>query len=82
MGKYAGLARRELRQIFEQSDVLKAMWNNHKRQLAGKGLKCRGNELTRSSSGTAHPQSSQLAEPLWTGPGLKIKISARELIFA
>ena len=39
-GKLLGssLARRELRQIYEQSDVLKAMWNNHKRQLAGKGF--------------------------------------------
>ena len=29
-----------------------------------------GNELTRNSSGDAHPQSSQLDEPLWTDPGL------------
>ena len=32
----SSLARRELRQIYEQSDMLKAMWSNHKRQLAGK----------------------------------------------
>ena len=25
-----------------------------------------GNELTRNSSGNTHPQSSELAEPLWT----------------
>ena len=30
-----------------------------------------GNELTRDSSGNTRPQSSQLAEPLWTDPGLK-----------
>ena len=27
-----------------------------------------GNDLTRSSSGNARTQSSQLAEPLWTDP--------------
>ena len=36
-----------------------------------------GNELTDSSSGNARPQSSQLAEPLWTDPGLKSGISVR-----
>ena len=30
-----------------------------------------GNELTRNSSGNTRSQSSQLAEPLWTDPGLK-----------
>ena len=39
-----------------------------------------GNELTRNSSGYTQPQSSQLAEPLWTGPGLKNGISVRERI--
>ena len=39
-----------------------------------------GNELTRSSSGNTRSQSSQLAEPLWTDPGLKSEISVRELI--
>ena len=38
------------------------------------------NELTRNSSGNARSQSSQLAEPLWTDPGLKSGISLRELI--
>ena len=38
------------------------------------------NELTRTSSGNAWPQSSQLAEPLWTDPGLRNGISVRELI--
>ena len=30
-----------------------------------------GNELTRNSSGNTRSQSSQLAEPLWTDPGVK-----------
>ena len=36
-----------------------------------------GNELTCNSSGNTPSQSSQLAEPLWTDPGLKSGISAR-----
>ena len=39
-----------------------------------------GNELTRNSSGNARLQSSQLAEPLWTDPGLQSGIRVRELI--
>ena len=31
--------------------------------------------------GNSRPQSSQLAEPLWTDPGLKSGISVRDLIF-
>ena len=38
------------------------------------------NELTRNSSGNARSKSSQLAEPLWTDPGLKSGTSVRELI--
>ena len=38
------------------------------------------NELTRNSSGNARPQSSQLAEPLWTDPGIKSGISVHDLI--
>ena len=38
------------------------------------------NELTRYSSGNTRPQSSQLAEPLWTDPGVKSGITVRELI--
>ena len=38
-----------------------------------------GNELTRNLSGNTRPQSSQLAEPLLTDPGLKTGISVREL---
>ena len=39
-----------------------------------------GNELTRNSSGNILSQSSQLAEPLWTDPGLTSGSSVRELI--
>ena len=39
-----------------------------------------GSELTCNLSGNAQPQSSQLAEPLWTDPGLKSGISVQELI--
>ena len=39
-----------------------------------------GNELTHNSSGNTWPQSSQLAEPLWTDPGLKSRISVHNLI--
>ena len=37
------------------------------------------NELTRNSSMNSQPQSSQLAELLWTNPGLKSGVSVREL---
>ena len=39
-----------------------------------------GNELTRNFSGNTRLQSSQLADPPWTDPGLKGGISVRELI--
>ena len=39
-----------------------------------------GNELTRNSQGKSRSQSSHLAEPLWTDPGLMSGISVRELI--
>ena len=39
-----------------------------------------GNELTRNLTGNTRPQSSQLAEPLWTDPGLKSGISVRDLL--
>ena len=38
------------------------------------------NEFTRNSSENTRSQSSQLAEPLWTDPGLKSGISVRKLI--
>ena len=46
------------------------------------GVGLSGNELTRNSSGNIRSQSSQLAEPLWTDPGLKSGINVRELISA
>ena len=39
-----------------------------------------GNELSLNAPGNIPPQSSQLAEPLWTDPGIKSDISVRELI--
>ena len=38
------------------------------------------NDLARHSSGNVHPRSSQLTEPLWTGPWPKRRTDARELI--
>ena len=38
-----------------------------------------GNKLTRNLSGNTRSQSSQLAEPLWTDPGIKTGINVREL---
>ena len=39
-----------------------------------------GNELSHNLSENTRSQSSQLAEPLWTDPGLKSELSLRELI--
>ena len=39
-----------------------------------------GNGFTRNSSGDTRSQSSQLAEPLWTEPGIKSGINVRELM--
>ena len=39
-----------------------------------------GNELTRNSSGNTQQQSSRLAEPLCTDPGVNSGMSVRELI--
>ena len=38
------------------------------------------NKLTRRSSGRAGPQLSQLADPLWTDPGLRCGTGEREMI--
>ena len=38
-----------------------------------------GNKLTHNSSGKTWPQSSQIAEPLWTDPGLTSGISVLKL---
>ena len=40
-----------------------------------------GTEFKRNSSENARPQSSQLAEPLWTDPGLKSGIGVCEVMF-
>ena len=40
----------------------------------------RGNELTHNLLGNTQPQLSQLAEPLWTDPGLKNGISVHKQI--
>ena len=47
--------------------------------LSRQSVKMSGNELTRNSSGNTRIQSSQLAELLWTHPGLKSGIILREL---
>ena len=39
-----------------------------------------GNELTHNLSGNIQPQLSQLAEPLWTDPGVKSGIRVLELL--
>ena len=39
-----------------------------------------GSDLTRNASGNTRPQSSQLAKPLWTDPGLKRGTGVHELI--
>ena len=39
-----------------------------------------GYELTYNSSGSTRSQSSQLADPLWTDPGVKSGISVRDLV--
>ena len=38
------------------------------------------NELTHNLSGNIRPQSSRLADPLWTDPDVKSGIGMRELI--
>ena len=61
-------------------DPTESVWADYAAVQAWRG-KLSGNELTRNSSGDDQPQSSQLAEPLWTDPGLMNGISVRDLIF-
>ena len=61
------------------SDSMKSEWADYAAVQAQCG-NLSGNELTRDSSGSTRSQSSQLAEPMWTDPGLKSGISVRELI--
>ena len=58
-------------------DPSKSEWADH---AATQEDNLSGNELLRNSSGNTRLQSSQLAEPLWTDPGLMGGISVHELI--
>ena len=60
-------------------DPTKSEWTGYAVQAECANLS--GTELTRNLSGNIRPQSSKLAEPLWTYPGIKSGSSARELIF-
>ena len=60
-------------------DPTKFEWADYA-ALQGKKGSLSENELTRYSSGNTQSQSSQLAEPLWTDPGLQSGISVREPI--
>ena len=60
-------------------DPTKSEWADYA-ALQGKKGSLSENELTRYSSGNTQSQSSQLAEPLWTDPGLQSGISVREPI--
>ena len=60
-------------------DPSKSEWADYAAVQAGRG-NLSGNKLTRNSSRNTRSQSSQLAEPLWTYPGLKSQISLRNLI--
>ena len=59
-------------------DTTKSEWADYAIQAYCGNLS--GNELTRNSSAKTWLQSSQLAEPVWTDPGLKSGITVRELI--
>ena len=58
-------------------DPTKSEWADYAAVLFGN---LSGNEIICNLSGKTRPQSSQLAEPLWTDPGLESGISLRELI--
>ena len=60
-------------------DPSKSEWADHAAVQASCG-NLSENELARNSSGNTLAQSSQLAEPLWTDPGLESGISVRQLI--
>ena len=60
-------------------DPTKSDWADDAAVQAHRG-NLSGNELTRNLSGNIRPQSSQLAEPLWTDPGIHSGINMRELI--
>ena len=60
-------------------DPTKSVWTDCAAVQAWYG-NLSGAEFTLNSSGITRPQSSQLAEPLWTDRGLKNGISMLELI--
>ena len=60
-------------------DPTKSVWADYAAVQAECGSLL-GIEFTRNSSSNTRSQSSQLAEPLWTDPGLKCGISVHELI--
>ena len=60
-------------------DPTKSEWSDYATVQAKCG-NLSGNELTRNLYGNIRPQSSQLAEPQWTDPGIKSGISVRDLI--
>ena len=60
-------------------DPSKSEWADYAVVQAESGNLSR-NELTHNSSGNTQLQSSQLAEPRWTNPGVKSGISVRKLI--
>ena len=60
-------------------DPMKSEWVDYAAVQAWFG-NLSGNGLKRNLSWNIRPQSSQLAEPLWTDPGIKSGIGVRELI--
>ena len=62
-------------------DPTKSEWADYAVQAIYSAGTYKGKERTGSLSGVACPQSSQLAEPLWTDSGLNNGISARKPIF-
>ena len=72
-------ARGRLHQNTHTLDQIKSAWADY----AAVQVQCgnlSGNKLTRNLTGSIQPQLSQLAEPLWTDPGIKSGISVHELI--
>ena len=61
-------------------DPIKSEWADYAAVQAQCG-NLSGNQLICNSSENIQPQSSQLAEPLWTDPSIKSEISVHDLIF-
>ena len=77
--RVTAVARKRPWPFFYTLDPSKSEWADYAAVQAEYG-NLSGNELTRNSSGDTQLPSSQLAEPLWTDPGLKSGINVRELI--